>query len=82
MIMRDTVFCMIGPDADHDAITASVHEMVAEVQEYVPGYTLRAEPQFDDPRADWSGQRAGWRCSSRSRATATTCPTTPATSTS
>ena len=29
--------------------------MVAAVQEYVPGYTLRADPQFDDPRPDWSG---------------------------
>jgi acetaldehyde dehydrogenase len=55
MIMRDTVFCAISPDADKDAITASVHEMIAEVQEYVPGYTLRAEPQFDDPRDDWGG---------------------------
>ena len=55
MIMRDTVFCMIRADADHDAITASVHDMVAEVQQYVPGYTLRAEPQFDDPRESWDG---------------------------
>ncbi|MEU7811604.1 acetaldehyde dehydrogenase (acetylating) [Pseudonocardia sp. NPDC049154] len=55
MIMRDTVFCMIGTDADRAAITASVHEMVAEVQQYVPGYTLRAEPQFDEPRDDWQG---------------------------
>jgi acetaldehyde dehydrogenase len=53
MIMRDTVFCMISPDADHDAITASIHNMIADVQQYVPGYTLRAEPQFDDPRPDW-----------------------------
>jgi acetaldehyde dehydrogenase len=53
MIMRDTVFCMIGPDADRDAITASLHDMIAEVQLYVPGYTLRADPQFDDPRPDW-----------------------------
>ena len=44
MIMRDTVSCMIGPGADHDAMTRSIHEMVADVQEYVPGYTLRAEP--------------------------------------
>lgn len=55
MIMRDTVFCAISPDADRDAITASVHDMVREVAHYVPGYTLRAEPQFDEPRADWSG---------------------------
>jgi acetaldehyde dehydrogenase len=55
MIMRDTVFCAIGPDADHDAIAASIHDMVAEVQRYVPGYTLRADPQFDEPREDWSG---------------------------
>ena len=53
MIMRDTVFCMVGPDAPREAIAASVHEMVLAVQEYVPGYTLRAEPQFDDPRPDW-----------------------------
>lgn len=55
MIMRDTVFCMIGTDADRDAITRSVQDMVAGVQEYVPGYTLRAEPQFDEPRPGWSG---------------------------
>ncbi len=56
MIMRDTVFCMIDADADRAAIAASVHERVAEVQEYVPGYTLRAEPQFDDPRDSWEGK--------------------------
>jgi acetaldehyde dehydrogenase len=55
MIMRDTVFCMIGPDADRAAITASVHEILSEVQQYVPGYTLRAEPQFDEPRESWDG---------------------------
>jgi acetaldehyde dehydrogenase len=55
MIMRDTVFCAISPDADQDAITASVHEMVAAVAQYVPGYTLRADPQFDPPAEDWSG---------------------------
>ena len=53
MIMRDTVFCMIGADADRAAIAASIHEMALAVQEYVPGYTLRAEPQFDEPRANW-----------------------------
>ena len=55
MIMRDTVFCAISPDADADAITASVLDMVAEVARYVPGFTLRADPQFDPPSPDWSG---------------------------
>jgi acetaldehyde dehydrogenase len=55
MIMRDTIFCAVGPDADRDAITASVHAMVASVQEYVPGYRLLQEPQFDDPSSATRG---------------------------
>lgn len=49
MIMRDTIFCAIPEDADHDAITESIHDVVAEVQTYVPGYRLLNEPQFDEP---------------------------------
>ena len=55
MVMRDTVFCAISPDAEHDAITDSVLAMVAEVARYVPGYTLRADPQFDPPAEGWGG---------------------------
>jgi acetaldehyde dehydrogenase len=55
MIMRDTIFCAIPPDADQDLITASVEKRVAEVAQYVPGYTLRTAPQFDDPRESWGG---------------------------
>lgn len=55
MIMRDTVFCAIPSDADTKAISASIEKMVAEVATYVPGYTLRAEPQFDEPRDIWNG---------------------------
>ena len=55
MIMRDTVFCAIPADADLDAITESIHRRVADVQRYVPGYTLRAEPQFDEARDTWQG---------------------------
>ncbi|WP_436535436.1 acetaldehyde dehydrogenase (acetylating) [Actinoplanes sp. HUAS TT8] len=50
MIMRDTVFCAIGPDADTDAVAASIKEMVAAVARYVPGYRLLNEPQFDAGR--------------------------------
>ncbi|MFI5099082.1 MAG: acetaldehyde dehydrogenase (acetylating) [Actinomycetes bacterium] len=55
MIMRDTVFCAIPADADRDAITESVLRRVAQVQQYVPGYTLRADPQYDDARETWGG---------------------------
>ena len=55
MIMRDTVFCAIAPDADQAAIAESVLAMTAEVARYVPGYTLRAEPQFDPPGELWPG---------------------------
>ncbi|MGW2341370.1 acetaldehyde dehydrogenase (acetylating) [Streptomyces sp. NPDC001661] len=49
MLMQDTVFCAIPADADRAAITASVHDVARQVASYVPGYRLRAEPQFDDP---------------------------------
>jgi acetaldehyde dehydrogenase len=50
MIMRDTIFASIGPDADQDAIVRSVRDMERAVQAYVPGYRLVADPQFDDGR--------------------------------
>ncbi|MFE2427470.1 acetaldehyde dehydrogenase (acetylating) [Streptomyces sp. NPDC059373] len=56
MIMRDTVYCAIPADADRDAITESIHRMADEVRVYVPGYTVRAEPQYDAPRPGWNGQ--------------------------
>ena len=47
MVMRDTVFCAVPVDTDTDAVTASVRAMVERVQRYVPGYALKAEPQYD-----------------------------------
>jgi acetaldehyde/propanal dehydrogenase len=47
MMMRDTVFCETAEEPDKEAITRSVHEMVAEVQKYVPGYRLNNGPLFD-----------------------------------
>ncbi|MGB8408147.1 MAG: acetaldehyde dehydrogenase (acetylating) [Mycobacterium sp.] len=55
LIMRDTIFCAIPPESDRDAINDSVHRMEAAVQEYVPGYQLVADPQFDDPQPEWQG---------------------------
>ena len=47
VIMRDTVFTL-SEQGDKQAIKESVNQMVAEVQKYVPGYTLHQEVQFDD----------------------------------
>jgi acetaldehyde dehydrogenase len=55
MIMRDTIFCAIPEDADTDAIAASIRDVVAEVQTYVPGYRLLNEPQFDAPSLNSGG---------------------------
>ncbi len=55
LIMRDTVFCAVPPESDVDAIADAVFSMVARVQQYVPGYRLKAEPQFDEARAEWHG---------------------------
>ncbi|MFC9392499.1 acetaldehyde dehydrogenase (acetylating) [Streptomyces sp. NPDC057027] len=55
VIMRDTVFCAIPEDADRDAVSLSVKEIAEQVASYVPGYRLRAEPQFDDPSPENGG---------------------------
>jgi acetaldehyde dehydrogenase len=56
LVMRDTVFCAIGPEADTAAVAASIVAMVAAVARYVPGYRLLNEPQFDPPSAATGGQ--------------------------
>ena len=48
IIMRDTIFCSLPPDADRDKIDRSIRQMVESVQSYVPGYRLRTDPQFDE----------------------------------
>ena len=50
IIMRDTIHCLTESDPDQEAIRASVHAMVAEVQKYVPGYQLKNGPVFDGRR--------------------------------
>ena len=50
LLMRDTVICAIGPDADRAAITASIEATVDHVAGYVPGYRLKVPPQFAEDR--------------------------------
>lgn len=47
LMMRDTVYLLTG-EADRDAIRTSVDGMVARVQQYVPGYRLKQQVQFDE----------------------------------
>src|SRR5262245_1679338 len=50
LMMRDTIHCLTEGEPDVDAITRSVHEMIKEVQKYVPGYSLKNGPVFDGRR--------------------------------
>ncbi|WP_371868647.1 acetaldehyde dehydrogenase (acetylating) [Pseudoduganella ginsengisoli] len=50
MIMRDTVHCLVQGEPQVEAITASIHAMIREVQHYVPGYRLVNGPIFDGQR--------------------------------
>jgi acetaldehyde/propanal dehydrogenase len=50
LIMRDTIHCLTEDDPDQEAITQSIHDMIEEVQKYVPGYTLKNGPVFDGKR--------------------------------
>ncbi len=60
MIMRNTVFCSVPaeaaePGSVQDSVNESIHAMVERVRDYVPGYQLKADPQFDPPRDGWNG---------------------------
>ncbi|MBX6352732.1 MAG: acetaldehyde dehydrogenase (acetylating) [Thermoflavifilum sp.] len=50
ILMRDTIYCLMeqsGPDI-YEKVDASIREMVAHVQTYVPGYRLNRDPIFKD----------------------------------
>jgi len=50
LIMRDTVHCLVEGPPKAAEIEASVHEMIKEVQTYVPGYRLVNGPVIDGDR--------------------------------
>ncbi|RSN60985.1 acetaldehyde dehydrogenase (acetylating) [Amycolatopsis sp. WAC 04182] len=53
IVMRDTVYCLVEGEPDQEKIAASVRQMAERVREYVPGYTLKQEVQFDPVRRQW-----------------------------
>ncbi|MFE7468526.1 acetaldehyde dehydrogenase (acetylating) [Streptomyces sp. NPDC057499] len=71
LIMRDTVYCLVS-DCDTDRVREAVLAMERAVQEYVPGYRLKQDVQFDrvpadDPQRNLlpEGERSGtaWKVS-------------------
>jgi acetaldehyde/propanal dehydrogenase len=50
LIMRDTVHCLTEDAPNAQAIMDSVHDMIKEVQKYVPGYRLVNGPVIDGNR--------------------------------
>jgi acetaldehyde/propanal dehydrogenase len=50
IIMRDTVYCMTEEQPNREALMDSAHEMIREVQKYVPGYRLKNGPVIDGNR--------------------------------
>jgi acetaldehyde dehydrogenase len=47
LLMRNTVYCLVDGECDHEAIEASIVAMVERVQTYVPGYRLKQRVQFE-----------------------------------
>ena len=48
ILMRNTIYCALPADADHDEIMRSIQAMQERSAEYAPGYRRRTDPVFDD----------------------------------
>lgn len=59
LIMRDTIHCLTRDEPNREAIEASIHAMIADVQRYVPGYRLKNGPVFDGRRVSTFMEVAG-----------------------
>lgn len=44
--MRNTVYCLVDGEPDHDRIEREIHAMVGRVAAYAPGYRLKQDVQF------------------------------------
>ena len=47
VLMRNTIYCLVDGDADHQRIETDVLAMVDAVSTYVPGYRLKQRIQFE-----------------------------------
>lgn len=47
IMMRNTVYCLVDGDVDHQRIESDVSTMVDKVQTYAPGYRLKQRIQFE-----------------------------------
>ena len=47
ILMRNTIYGIVE-ESDPEELRKSIEEMVARIQEYVPGYRLRAKPLIED----------------------------------
>lgn len=47
IIMRDAIHVLLKEEGHEEAINQSIQQMVKEVQAYVPGYKLKADPLFE-----------------------------------
>ena len=57
ILMRNTVYAVPEGDFDDVDVRSSITRIVAEVQEYVPGYRLKSQPVVEQRETPW-GRRA------------------------
>ena len=57
IMMRNTIFVLLDQeDVDEESINQSIEQMLAKVQDYVPGYRLKNSPVYE-PRETAQGRR-------------------------
>src|SRR5262249_3069113 len=47
VLMRNTVYCLVEGNAEHQSIEEAIVDMVEQVAAYVPGYRLKQGVQFE-----------------------------------
>lgn len=50
IMMRDTIHVLATNEVDEQAVKQAIHTIIDKVQQYVPGYHLKAEPIIDGKR--------------------------------